>query len=191
MSIFDIFSKKKEKGSLEPDYERLTPDEVELEFRLRQNALKHHTGQRLVEDMKIIELLAKKYKYVPAIHFCLDNIDDAEEYERIGAELGDAVCLYRYYDLNRIKNMKPDEAEKCIGRAVSAGASSAYLTLGDYYRLIGDEKRALDVYRLAHSISVRGAADKIAEFDPDLGAELLSQPTKSAKTSSLYKRLKG
>ena len=193
MSIFDIFvNKSKQNNSFEPDYDKLSPDEVELEFKIRQNNIKRHSGSRLEEDLRIISLLAKKYKHIPAIHFCLDNFEDTEEYERIGAELGDAVCLYRYYSLERIKDMKPHEAEKCIGLAVRAGVSSAYLTLGDYYAISGNTDRALDIYKLAHSLSVKGAIDKIAGIDPHL-AERLSESvtTKAIKTSSLAARLKG
>ena len=193
MGFFDIFANKsKQKDSFEPNYDKLTPEEVALEFRLRQKGISAHTGTRLAEDIEIMSLLAKKYKYLPAIHFCIDNFENCDEYERIGCELGDAVCLYRYYDLDRIKNMKPKEAEECIGRAVSAGASAAYLTLGDYYRLLGDEGRALDIYKLAHSLSAKGATERIASIDPHLAEQLTERPTaQSRPKSSLSARLKG
>ena len=195
MALFGLFSGKKEKSD-EPDYEKLTPDEVELEFKIRLGFIKHHTGKRLDSDLDIIELLASKYKYMPAIEFCIDKLpalgrEKGEFYEKIGADCGDPVCLYRYYNLERIKKMPPSEAEECIGRAVKAGATAAYLTLGDYYLWLDNKARALEIYKLASSLSVKGAYERALAIDPDCKPPESTSYAQPIQKSGLSARLKG
>jgi hypothetical protein len=193
MALFGLFSGKKGKSD-EPDYERLTPDEVELEFKIRLGFIKHHTGKRLDLDLDIIELLATKYKYMPAIEFCIDKLsafgrEKGEFYEKIGADCGDPVCLYRYYNLERIKKMPPSEVEECIGRAVKAGATAAYLTLGDYYLWLDNKARALEIYKLSASLSVKGAYERVLMLEPSYAPpESTARPIQK---SGLSARLKG
>ena len=90
MGFFDIFANKsKQKDSFEPNYDKLTPEEVALEFRLRQKGISAHTGTRLAEDIEIMSLLAKKYKYLPAIHFCIDNFENTTDAEQTGMNIID------------------------------------------------------------------------------------------------------
>lgn len=190
MGIFDIFVKKSEQnGSFEPNYDKLSPSDVELEFKIRKRGFETHTGARLAEDINIMSLLATRYKHIPSLHFCIDKFPalgrDISEFERLGCELGDAVCAYRYYSLDRIRDYPPERAEECVGKAVKAGAPAAYLTLGDYYIERGDTSRAIEIYKLAASLNVKEAEERIRDIDFELYLELSARRESEASKAPL------
>ena len=74
----------------------------------------------------------------------------------------------------------------------TAGANAGYLTLGDYYLARGERARAIDLYKLAAGLKVRGALEKIQNIDPYLYNEMIkkcSVNTEMRKASSLSNRL--
>lgn len=186
MGLFGIFvNKSKQNRGFEPNYDNLSPDEVEFEFKLISKNIQYHTGDKLAQDLDIVERLAKQYHYMPAIYYCIDNFPrfgrGSEEYERLGCELGDAVCSYRYYSLERISAYTPEQAEECIKKVVSLGAPGGYITLGDYYLARGDSARARDIYGIAMELNVRGAVERLMQLDGGLSPELYASQAKSAE----------